>query len=111
LPWLRLSSSSDNHSKSDRMTATLTAYCACAICCTSADKLTAAGTIPRQGITIAAPRRVPLGTVVTIKVPGWGVIRRRVEDRTRRDIDGWDMFMDDHRQAQKFGKKKVRITR
>lgn len=93
------------------MKAIVTAYCACVICCGKADGLTASGTIPRVGVTVAAPRSVPFGTMVTIDVPGIGRIRRRVEDRTaRRYGHRWDVYVHRHTEAKEFGKRNCTIT-
>lgn len=82
----------------------LTAYCACAICCGRAGGLTACGTKPVPGVTLAAPRGVPFGRWVSIEVPGLGRIRRRVEDRTARRFEGrWDIFVPTHEEAERFG--------
>lgn len=49
--------------------AVITAYCACRICCgPHATGLAANGRPPQEGVTVAAPRWVPLGTVVTIRL-------------------------------------------
>lgn len=86
------------------MKALITAYCACAICCGRAGGLTAWGTKPVPGVTVAAPRGVPFGGWVRIEVPGIGRLRRRVEDRTAKRWDGrWDVFMATHEEAQMFG--------
>lgn len=52
------------------MTALVTAYCACSACCGPGDPVAAIGSPPRVGITIAAPRSVPLGTWVRVSIPG-----------------------------------------
>lgn len=86
--------------------ATVTAYCPCAKCCGKAGQPTASGKMPRQGVTIAAPRRVPLGTWVELA----GVGRFRVDDRTARRYDGrWDVFMTSHQRAQNFGRREISI--
>lgn len=96
------------------MKAWITAYCACALCCGKAGGLTASGTKPVTGVTLAAPRGIPFGRWVSIELPGVGRIRRRVEDRTARRFDGrWDVFLSTHGEAQRFGKRwaEVRIER
>ncbi len=76
---------------------TVTAYCD--------GTVTAAGTRPRAGITIAGPRRIPLGTWVEI-----GGHRYRVEDRTHKRFDGrWDIYMTDRQEALKFGKQELKV--
>jgi 3D (Asp-Asp-Asp) domain-containing protein len=81
----------------------LTAYCHCAACCGRPGQPTASGVMPALGVTLAAPRAVPLGTRVFISGLGWRV----VQDRTASRIDGWDVFLASHRRAQKFGRKNV----
>ena len=87
---------------------TITAYCACSICCgPKARGITAAGTRPKQGRTIAAPRSVPLGSKVRVHgLPGVFT----VEDRTARRFDGrWDIYFERHQDALKFGKRKLDV--
>jgi len=92
--------------------AVITAYCGCALCCGEAGQPTASGRMPVAGITIAAPRSVPPGTWVTLRVPGLGTIRRRVDDRTSRHYDGrYDLYLPTHRAAQRFGAKTAKIRR
>ena len=87
--------------------AIITAYCACALCCGRTNQPIASGAMPRQGITIAAPRAIPLGTVVYVD----GVGRRVVQDRTAKRFDGrWDLFMTNHQDALKWGKQTRKIT-
>ena len=88
------------------MTATITAYCACALCCGPGPKPTAYNTKPRPNHTIAAPRNIPLGTKV--KIDG---ITYTVEDRTHIKYNGrWDIFMKSHKAALNFGIKTNNIT-
>jgi len=84
---------------------TVTAYCACHLCCgPQACGLTASGTTPVEGHTIAAPRRVPFGTRIFLQGIGW----RTVEDRLSRRYDNrFDLYMVSHRRAARFGKRQV----
>ena len=87
---------------------TITAYCACSICCgPKARGITADGTRPVQGRTIAAPRSVPLGAKVRVQgLPGIFT----VEDRTARRFDGrWDVYFERHQDAKNFGKRKLDV--
>jgi 3D (Asp-Asp-Asp) domain-containing protein len=88
------------------MTNILTAYCACAVCCgPTAPRLTAAGTVPVEGRTIAAPAWVPFGTRVEVTVPGrWTNRVFIVEDRTKSQR-GWDVYLRTHAKAKQFGRK------
>lgn len=65
--------------------------------------------MPVPGVTIAAPRRVPLGTWVEITLPGRRPIRRRVDDRTAKSIDGWDLYLTSHSAAREFGARRVTV--
>lgn len=68
--------------------------------------LTANSHIPLTYHTIAAPRCIPLGTVVFVE----GIGERIVEDRTARKYDGrWDLFVGSESEARKFGKQKHNI--
>ena len=90
--------------------AILTAYCHCADCCGSAGKLTTSGRSPVIGVTVAAPRSIPLGTIVTIILPDGSKLIRRVDDRmSKRFPNRWDLFVGSHKEATRFGIQKVRI--
>jgi 3D (Asp-Asp-Asp) domain-containing protein len=57
--------------------------------------------------TVAAPRSVPIGTVVEIQ----GVGRRVVADRTARRYNGrWDVYVSTHAQARRFGLRRATVT-
>jgi 3D (Asp-Asp-Asp) domain-containing protein len=92
----------------ETMTAIVTAYCACHLCCgQNAIGLTAAGTKPVQGVTIAAPRSVPFGTMIHVETVGW----RRVEDRLSKRFDNrFDLYFRRHADAVKFGKQQLKVT-
>jgi hypothetical protein len=88
------------------MTAIITAYCACSICCHDQLNLTAAGNRPTAGRTIAAPRAVHLGSSVII-----GGHTYTVEDRTAKKFDGrFDIFVRTHKEAVRFGKREMNVT-
>ena len=82
---------------------TITAYCACRKCCgKNAKGITAMGTRPVEGRTVAAARSIPLGTRIHIEGIGWRV----VEDRTARRFDGRvDIYFRSHTEALIFGKQ------
>ena len=90
-------------------TVTVTAYCACKICCgKDAKGITAAGTRPMQGRTVAASRSIPMGTRIHIEGIGW----RTVEDRLAKRFDGRvDVYFASHDAAKKFGKQQLKIER
>lgn len=81
----------------------LTAYCACEKCCFEwADGITASGTIPTEGRTIAVdPNVIPYGTVVTIE--GYG--EYIAEDCSINYIHEKeiDIFFESHETALEFG--------
>ncbi len=78
----------------------LTAYCPCSICCGSNTGITAIGTVPVQGRTIAAdPSVLPYGTVVYID--GYGTYT--VEDCGNFSSNTIDIFFDSHSVAYDFG--------
>jgi 3D (Asp-Asp-Asp) domain-containing protein len=81
----------------------VTAYCHCVLCCGTVEKKpTASGAWPREGVTIAAPRHIPFGT--RVEIDGRVYV---VQDRTAKRFDGrWDIFMNSHKEAKKFGKQK-----
>lgn len=92
--------------------AIVTAYCALACCCGPKDKsnigITASGKMATEGRTIAAPRHIPLGSIVRVEGFKKPFI---VEDRTARRYNGrWDIYMDSHISAKNFGRKKLKIT-
>lgn len=88
----------------------VTAYCACTICCgPGAPKRTASGHWPKQGVTVAAPRWLPLGTPVQIELAG-GWKQFLAQDRTAKKFNGrFDVYFDSHKEALRFGKQTVRV--
>lgn len=96
----------------------VTAYCPCPRCCGRyADGITASG-VPARGRLVAAPPEYPFGTEVV--VPGYG--RARVADRgsairsagrladgRRLRYDRLDVLMPTHREAQKWGRRVLRV--
>lgn len=88
------------------MTALITAYCACRLCCgPSAAGLCADGRPVAPG-AIGAPRAIPFGTVVHVEGLGRFVVR----DRTARRFDGrWDIYLPRHHDAVRFGVQRRRV--
>lgn len=86
---------------------TVTAYCSCYRCCGWwGGNKTASGTKPKQGITVAGPRGLPLGTRVFIE----GIGERVVQDRLSKKYDSrFDLFFASHSEAAKFGKKELKV--
>lgn len=88
------------------MTALVTAYCACLLCCGKTDGITASGRPVAEGRTVAA-NHLPFGTRLHIEGVGW----RIVEDRMARRYTGRiDVYFRSHQQALRFGKRKLQIT-
>lgn len=82
--------------------ATITAYCACKTCCgPNAKGITANGQLPTQGITIAAPRKISFGSIVSIQGKSFVV-----QDRLAKRYDSrFDIYFTKHSDAKKFGIK------
>lgn len=89
--------------------ATITAYCACVKCCgTSSPGINAAGRAPVQGVSIAGPRRFPLGT--RVKLEGMTNVFI-IDDRLAKKYDSrFDLFFNSHSDALRFGKRRLRVT-
>lgn len=88
---------------------TITAYCSCEKCCGkwSAYNLTASGTTPAEGRTVAADWSVlSAGTEVYIDGVGW----RTVED-TGSGVNGQrlDLYFSDHQRALEWGVREVEV--
>lgn len=63
--------------------------------------------MPKQGVTVAAPRNVKFGTRVRIE----GVGERIALDRTSKRFDGrWDVYFSRHEDALRFGKRELKVT-
>ena len=78
----------------------ISAFCHCATCCTVAGQPTASGAMPRVGVTVAGPRRIPFGTRIHIAGIGW----RKVQDRAAMKFDDRiDVFVRNHAEAVRFG--------
>lgn len=86
------------------------AYCPCAKCCGQwSGGLTASGTVPEAGRTVAADWDVlPAGTEIYIEGLGW-----RVVEDTGAGIDGQalDIYMDSHEDALRFGVREMEVYR
>jgi 3D (Asp-Asp-Asp) domain-containing protein len=89
------------------LTLVVSAYCHCARCNGRAHQLTASGAWPVAGVTVAAPRAIPFGARLHVPGVGWRV----VQDRLARRYDGRvDVFMGSHREARRFGVRRVQIV-
>lgn len=82
------------------LTAIITAYCACKVCCgPNAKGITASGNKPKQGITVAIPRCYALSSKVKIEKHtyiGQDRLSKRYDNR-------FDIYFDNHRDAKQFG--------
>src|SRR5438552_15624749 len=87
---------------------TVTGYCNCPACTGYySGGPTASGAMPRQGITIAAPRSIPFGTVLEIE----GLGRRVVQDRLASSHDNRiELFFRSTAVSMRFGNKKLKDT-
>lgn len=89
-------------------TYTLYAYCPCPKCCGQwSGGLTASGTVPEEGRTVAADWDVlPAGTEIYIEGVGW-----RVVEDTGAGIDGQalDVYMASHGAALDFGVQEMEV--
>lgn len=84
----------------------VTAYCACALCCGHwSGGPTASGVMPRQGVTCAA-NWVPFGMRLDIEGVGVRVVQDRMSRRYPRRVD---VFFNSHREALRFGRRKVAV--
>lgn len=93
---------------STNVVATVTAYCSCVKCCGQwSGGPTASGAMPRQGVTVAGPRALKLGTKVFIE----GVGERTVQDRLAKRFDSrFDVYFTNHAEALRFGKRTLNVT-
>lgn len=84
-----------------------TAYCACTKCCgANAKGITASGTIPKEGRTIAVdPKIIPLGSKVS--VDGKVYIAEDTGSAIKGNII--DIYYEKHEDALQFGRQKVEI--
>lgn len=87
--------------------ATVTAYCACVLCCGPEAAGVMANGQPVTVGSIAAPRSVPFGTRVRIGKLGVFVVRDTMPgDAPNR----WDIFFPRHEDAKQFGKQTLDVT-
>jgi 3D (Asp-Asp-Asp) domain-containing protein len=80
---------------------TVTAYCACPICCGKSDGITSSGALAKEKHTIAVdPNVIPMGSQVHLE--GLGTF---IAEDTGGAIKGnrIDVYMEDHNQALQFG--------
>ncbi len=88
---------------------TITAYCACKLCCGShATGLTADGHKPVQGVTVAVARSVAFGSHIHIN----GLTNDFIAmDRLARRFDNRiDIYFRSHKDALRFGKQTNNVT-
>lgn len=93
-------------------TFTVTAYCACEVCCGKwADGITASGTVATEGRTVAADIQV-LALGETIYMEGLdGLIGGFVVEDTGAGITGnrIDIFLKDHQAATEYGVRELEV--
>ncbi|MFG6328031.1 MAG: C40 family peptidase [Lachnospiraceae bacterium] len=107
--YFNASSSTESIKKGDSIGEVVTTgYCNCYICCGKwSGGLTASGTVPKAGHTLAVDARnpiVPMGTKVIING-----ITYTVEDTGNLNAHGtdFDIYFGNHQQAQNWGKKRA----
>jgi 3D (Asp-Asp-Asp) domain-containing protein len=89
------------------MTYKITAYTASAPDCGKTDGITASGVKAKAGVTVAASRDLPFGTVLYID----GIGYRTVQDRGGAIGPGHlDLYVDSESSAIKFGVKYLKVT-
>jgi len=78
-------------------------YCACRLCCGHSHGITASGSHVESGVTIAAHRSIPFGSIIV--VPGFGPLI--VQDRmsTRFKPNHVDVYVPNHHHAKQLGIK------
>ena len=86
----------------------VTAYCCCPVCC---GKWAYGENLRRDllvsGVSVAGPRRYPLGSHVWIE----GLGERIIQDRPARRYDNrFDIFFTNHVQAVAFGERKAKVV-
>lgn len=86
------------------MTAIVCAFCACTVC-TKGTGICADGRPVSVG-AIAAPRHIPFGTRVHVEGVGIFTVRDRM---SRRFPNHFDIYMPRHRDAKRFGVRKLTI--
>ena len=89
------------------ITAVVTAYCSCKLCCgPNATGITANGHKPTPNHTIAGSRNLPFNTIVQIAGKTY-----YVEDRLAKRFDNrFDIYMGTHQEAKKHGIKTQQVT-
>lgn len=84
----------------------MTAYCRCPICCGKSDGITSAGTLAREGRTVAVSRGDSLRGMYYIDGLGW----RMGEDYLAPGASAqMDIYFDKHADALKFGRQHRRV--
>jgi 3D (Asp-Asp-Asp) domain-containing protein len=89
---------------------TITAYCACVICCGphSKEAVCANGKKPIEGITVAASRSIPFGTHIRVQGMTNDFV---VMDRLAHKYDNRiDIYFKEHNKAKQFGIKHKNIS-
>ena len=85
----------------------VTAYCACKVCCgNQASGLDASGRRPVEGVTVALPRRFPLGSIVIIE----GREYRGTDRLAKKYDERIDIYFRKHSDAIAWGIKNKRVT-
>lgn len=87
----------------------ITAYCSCKLCCgPHSHNLAANNHPPIEGITVAGPRTIPLGTHIHIdRYTNDFIINDRYNKALSNRID---IYFISHKKAKEFGKQQKKVT-
>lgn len=88
----------------------ITAFCSCKLCTGShsSANVTANGQHPKQGVTVAASRSIPFGTVIRLEGMTNNFV---VQDRLAKRYDSRiDVYFTNHYDALVFGKRTTKVT-
>lgn len=87
----------------------VTAYCSCKLCCgPNGHNIAANNHPPKEGITVAGPRNIPLGTHIKIDSFTNDFI---INDHYNKHLsDRIDVYFSNHQKAKEFGKQIHNVT-
>lgn len=88
------------------VTVETTAYCRCAKCCGKSDGITSAGTLAREGRTVAVSRGTALRGMYYIEGLGWRVGEDYLAPGAAARLD---IYFDSHERALEYGRRTVQV--
>ena len=89
--------------------ALITYYCPCEICCSVNTGITANGSKARANHTVAAPKNIPFGTIITIKGKRYVVEDRGGAIKYVKNHMKVDIYCDSHEEALRLGTFKAKV--